>query len=254
MYKDILDNITWSFSSVNTYYTCPYAFKLSYIDRKTKANNAFAEFGSFVHSLLERYFKGEVEFFELSQVYEDEYNINVLHEFPDFKFCDLSEKYFESGLNYFNSFEGVNDNLQVVGVEQQIELKLNGKPFLGYIDLILRDKTDNKYIIVDHKSKSGFKNKKEKEHYLLQLYLYSVYIKETYGEYPKELRFNMFRTDKIETERFDIEKLKQALNWFDFTIDLIYEDCEFARIPDEFYCNNLCNMREHCNRGEQQSE
>jgi hypothetical protein len=248
MYEETLNNMTWSFSSVNNYCTCPHGFKLSYIDKKPKKNNAFAEFGSFVHSLLERYFKGEVEFFELSQMYEDEYNLNVIHNFPDFKFCNLEEKYYENGLDYLNSFEGIDDNLQIIGVEQKVELNLKGRPFIGYIDLILKDKTDDKYIIVDHKSKSKFKNKKEKEHYLLQLYLYSVYIKETFGEYPKELRFNMFRIGEIETEQFDVKKLEKALNWFDFTIDLIHSDTEFVKIKDEFYCENLCGVREACKK------
>lgn len=246
MYKNILDNMVWSFSSVNSYCTCPYAFKLSYINKKEKVNNAFAEFGSFVHSLLEKYFKGEIEFFELSQMYESEYDSNVTHEFPSLKFCDLETKYYEDGINYLNSFEGIADNLQVVGVEQEINLKLNGKAFIGYIDLILKDTNDNKYIIVDHKSKGKFKSKKEKEHYMYQLYLYSVYIKEKFGEYPKELKFNMFRTGTFETEQFDEKKLKKALNWFDFTIDLIYSDDTFIKIKDEFYCNNLCGVREHC--------
>lgn len=248
MYEDILDNMTWSFSSVNNYCTCPHGFKLSYIDKKKKVNNAFAEFGSFVHSLLERYFKGEAEFFELSQMYEDEYDFNVTDKFPSFKFCDLKEKYYNDGLSYLNAFEGLEDNLQVVGVEQKVDLKLNGRPFVGYIDLILKDTTDGKYIIVDHKSKGKFRSKKEKEHYLYQLYLYSVYIKETFGEYPKELKFNMFRIGMYEREQFNEEKLKKALNWFDFTIDLIYSDTEFPKIRDEFYCNNLCGVRESCKR------
>ena len=76
--NDKLGNLVWSFSKVNTYNHCPHGFKLTYIDEKPKIDNAFAEYGSFVHSLLERYFNGEIEFFELSQMYENEYNINVL--------------------------------------------------------------------------------------------------------------------------------------------------------------------------------
>jgi CRISPR/Cas system-associated exonuclease Cas4 (RecB family) len=250
MYDRILDNMTWSFSRVNNYCTCPHVFKLLYIDKKPQINNAFAEFGRFVHSLLELYFKGKVEFFELSQIYEDEYNLNVLHEFPEFEFCNLAKNYYEGGINYLNSFEGIDDNLQVVGVEQKVNLTINGRPFVGYIDLILQDKTDGKYIIIDHKSKSKFKSKKEREHYFFQLYLYSLYIKDTFGEYPKELRFNMFRIGKLEIEQFDSKKLKKALNWFNFTIDLIYFDTEFIKMKNQFYCENLCSVRDVCKKGE----
>lgn len=247
---EILDKMNWSFSSVNNYCTCPYGFKLSYIEKKSKINNAFAEFGSFIHSLLERYFRGEVEFFELSQIYKDEYDVNVLHKFPDCKFCDLTEKYYKDGLSYLDSFEGLDSDLEVVGIEQKVELEINGKPFIGYIDLILRDKTDGRYIIVDHKSKARFKSKKEREHYLLQLYLYSLHVKKIYGEYPKQLKFNMFRTKTWESEDFSEKTLQKAINWFDFTIELIKNDTDFVKMKDEFYCENLCSVREHCKKEE----
>lgn len=249
MYKDILDKIVWSFSSVNNYCTCPYGFKLSYIEKKSKVDNAFAEFGGFVHSLLEKYFKGEVEFFELATLYEEEYNINVLHSFPEFKFCDLADKYYQSGLEYFKSFEGLSDRYEILGVEQKINLTIKNKPFVGYIDLILKDKNDGQYVIVDHKSKSKFKNKKEKEHYLLQLYLYSLYIKEQYGTYPKSLKFNMFRAKDWVSEDFEESRLEDAINWFDITTDLIYSDTTFPKNKDDFFCKNLCGVRKHCKEG-----
>jgi len=63
----ILDGMRWSFSSVNTYNTCPQAFRLGYLDALPKVNNAFSDWGTFMHSLMESYFRGKLEFFELSQ-------------------------------------------------------------------------------------------------------------------------------------------------------------------------------------------
>lgn len=158
----------------------------------------------------------------------------------------MSSRYYQSGLEYFNGFEGLSDDYEVVGVEQEVKLVLNGKNFIGYIDLILRDKKFGGYIIVDHKSKSGFKSKKEKEHYLLQLYLYALYIKNTYNEYPKELWFNLFRKNDIIKENFDESKVQNALNWFDMTIDLICSDTCFYKKVNIFYCNQLCGARNYC--------
>lgn len=247
-YKDKLDNLVWSFSKVNNYNHCPHCFKLTYLDSCSQIDNAFAEYGTFVHSLLEKYYNGKIEFFELSQMYENDYKINVLHEFPECQFCDLSEKYYSDGLNYFNSFEGLDEKYKVIGVEQEVNLVIEGNPFIGYIDLILQDTTDGKYVVIDHKSKSKFKSKKEREHYLLQLYLYSLYVKEKYGEYPKELKFNMFRAQKLETELFSEEKLKQAVSWFMLSIDLIHLDDVFSKHEDEFFCDNLCGVREICKK------
>lgn len=237
----------WSFSSVNLYDTCPHAFKLCYVDNAKKQSNAFAEFGSFCHSLLERYFKGKTEFFELLQMYQDEYFLNVVTPYPKF-YTNLGEKYYQDGVKYFSQFEGISSNEEVVGVEEEVRTEIKGKKFLGFIDLILRDKMDGQYIVVDHKSKSGFKSKAEKEHYLLQLYLYSLYINEKFGTYPKELRFNMFRKNEIVTERFNEEKLLKAINWFDFTTDLISTDNSFSKKENDFYCNNLCSVRDVCHK------
>lgn len=55
--NDKLDNLVWSFSKVNNYNRCPHGFKLTYIDKVPQIDNAFAEYGSFAHSLLEKYFK-----------------------------------------------------------------------------------------------------------------------------------------------------------------------------------------------------
>ena len=82
----ILDGIKWSFSSVNAYATCPRMFKLSYIDGIRKSGNGFAEFGTFVHLILERYYTGKLDFFDLVQFYKAHYAENVKLGFPPNRF------------------------------------------------------------------------------------------------------------------------------------------------------------------------
>lgn len=264
MYEEILDKIVWSFSAVNSYCNCPKGFKLARIDHVPQVQNAFSDFGSFMHSLLEMYFKGEVEFFELSSIYQEKYDENVTHKFPKNSYVDLSEKYYEDGKKYFDFFEGISDQYEVLSVEVKAELVIKGRPFIGFIDLILRDKEDGKIVIWDHKSKSGFKSKAELRDYLHQIYLYALYVKEHYGEYPKELTFNMFRKNELITTAFDPEACNQAIDWFVETIDRIYNDILFddkisisyfekfkdigSFKKDDFFCNELCGVREHCER------
>ena len=57
-YKEQLDQMTWSFSRVNAYSTCPRMFKLTYLDHAPKANSAFGEWGSLCHSVYEDFAKG----------------------------------------------------------------------------------------------------------------------------------------------------------------------------------------------------
>lgn len=256
----ILDGMVWSFTRVNAYATCPKMFKLSYIDCESKLQNAFAEWGTLCHGILEDYFNGKITLLDMTTAYDDRFGEVVKHNFP-FK---LRAKYRESGKTFFDSFAGLPDGYEVLGVEQKVDLRFKGRPFVGYIDLLLRDKSDGKIILVDHKSKSKFNTEAEKSHYLMQLYLYSQYVYERYGQYPKLLVFNMFRAGTVVTEEFRKEAFDSAVRWLNDTIDSIYRDVEFSdkiclecmrkRTAEDdfkhsdFFCNELCSVRSHCER------
>ena len=242
--KFILDSFTWSFSRINAYEQCPRMFKMTYIDCLGQEENTFAQFGTFGHSLLEQYFNNKLEFFELSQIYEEKYRDNVKLKFPPNAYVNLNETYYKAGREYFDNFEGFYNDCEVLGIEEEIRIKIGEYDFLGYIDLILKSKDG--IIIVDHKSKSKFKSKKEKRDYLRQLYLYSIYVYEKFGEYPIKLIFNMFRNNTIIEEPFNIEALEEAKKWCLDSIAKIYNDTEFATKSDDFFCNWLCSTRSNC--------
>lgn len=253
-YSLLLGGMKWSFSSINCYNNCPHCFYLTYIAKQKKEQNAFAQWGTLGHSLLERYYKGELELWDLSQKYDEEYASKVSLEFPYNRYVDLGESYYLAGKKYFDNFQGDFENCEILGVEQYIEIEIDGYPFIGYIDLLVR--TPDGIIVCDHKSKSGFKGK-EKQEYLRQLYLYSFYVKQMYGEYPYKLMFNMFRANTWEEELFDYKALMQAKEWFVETIQKIYLEKDFKdKIAldyktkgkllkefkkDDFFCNELCS-------------
>jgi len=242
--KFILDGFEWSFSRINAYCTCPRMFYMSYIQCLDKTGNAFAEWGSFGHYILEKYFRKELEFFELSNIYSSEYEGNVKASFPPNPYVNLNHRYYDVGKEYFDTFEGLFEKAEILGVEEEIHINIDKYKFVGYIDLILRD--DKGIIIVDHKSKSKFKSKKEKDEYLRQLYLYSIHIYEKYGEYPYMLVFNMFRANEIIEEKFDITAYELAKEWAVDTIEKIYKDMDFKSSQDDFFCNWLCSCNAHC--------
>ncbi|MPM14176.1 hypothetical protein SDC9_60536 [bioreactor metagenome] len=241
----VLDGIRWSYSSVNSYHQCPRQFKLSYIDALPRVDNAFSDWGSFMHYLLEQYFKGKLEFFELSQLYVRDYKKNIKCTFPPNKYVNLNESYYNKGKEYLDNFDGDFDDCEVLAVEQKVKLDINGRPFVGVIDLVLK-KPDGSICITDHKSKSKMKNKTELTEYLRQLYLYSLWVKRQYGEYPSELIFNMFRAGNKIVHSFVEDELNAAVEWFTATIDSIYRDTEFVAKSDSFFCNHLCGVRHHC--------
>lgn len=263
-YKDFLDQTVWSFSRLRTYRECPAAFKRVYLDNCQKENNAFAEWGSLGHSILEDYARGKLVEYELEDVYNERYIDYVIHDFPPTRGTPLSEKYYDSGVLYFSSFEGFPSNWEVIGAELEATFQINGYEFIGYIDLLVRDRDDNCLMVVDHKSKSGFKNDAELAEYAIQPYLYSKWVYETYGEYPKESIFNMFRENTMVVVPFVESEYEAALDWAVSTIEAIYEDVDFwdkiylkyensgkdicTYKQNDFFCCNLCSCRMECER------
>lgn len=220
-------------------------FKKAYIDALQRIDNAFGEWGTWGHKIFEQYYSGKLELFELCDTYESDYNKNVKTRFPPNAHVDLNKSYYKAGKEYFSTFEDDFEAYKILAIEQEIKLKIQKYSFIGYIDLVLQDK-DGNIIIVDHKSKAKFKNKKEKGEYLRQLYLYSQYIYENYGKYPTKLVFNMFRTREIVEEEFKIDDLNAATEWFVDTIEKIYADMEFEPVVSDYFCNFICSVRCWC--------
>lgn len=261
--------MVFSFSRVDMYATCPKAFRLRYLStpKLFMESSAFAEWGKLCHSLYEQCATGELEEYELFGEYTNRYSECVTTEFPPNKWVDLGEKYYARGVEIFQEFGGFNPDWETIGAEIKINTVICGFRFVGYIDLLVRDKRDGKLIVVDHKSKAKFKDDGELTHYAYQLYLYAEWVKEKYGDYPKELQFNMFRAGGIVTVPFSVAECDEAKQWFVRTIHAIYADRKFEdritiayraknknlkdyRYPD-FFCQYICGCRAYCGRSGQ---
>ena len=106
----------WSFSSLKLYETCKYAFYLKYIEGVEEEPNAFSSFGKHAHSVLERYFKGELYAFELADVFEQEYETAVPQRFP---FYNMYSAFYNKTLAYLQNFDGIDG--EVLSVEEKLE-------------------------------------------------------------------------------------------------------------------------------------
>lgn len=220
---------------------------MQYIDRIPQENNAYAEFGTHCHGILERWAKGDLMSFELADAYETEYAAAVRHYFPPFP-KGLAGKYFEEGKAYFERFDGFGD-AEILSVEERFEIDICGHPFVGVADLVLREK-DGGITIIDHKSKSMQTMKKELALYKRQLYLYAAYAKQRFGEYPKLLRFNMFRYDTFVDEPFNMVAYKETLRWVDETIRSIRAETDWLVSESGYFCRWICSVNRHCPVGE----
>ena len=241
LYVFIVENMRWSFSRLNGFHGCRYCWFQTYVLKEKGVGNVFSDYGLLMHELLEDFLNEKIFFWDLLPKYEE--NFINLPSFPPNKFVDLREKYYNDGLSYLTTFDGF-QGYEVLAVEQEINTNINGYPLIGYIDLLLKDKKDGRIIVVDHKSKAEFKTKKEKQEYSRQMYLYCKGVYELFGEYPKEMRFNMFRKKNMEIVIFKEKDMNEAFSWMMDTIAQIKDCTTFGVTDDEFFGEYLCNHRD----------
>lgn len=258
-FQFILDGMTWSFSRINSFSDCHYGWLLHYIECAEAQGGFFSDFGSYIHSILKKYLSGELEAFQLSSYYEDHYQDAIHYDPPPNPYTDLGADYYEKGLAYFDNFDWDRDEMGILGVEMRVKstLPVMGRevPFIGYVDLLERD-GDGGLVITDHKSSSirflnnGEAVAKDRSHFLAfkrQLYLYSKCIFEKYGEFPKTLRWNLFKMQEWKEIPFNQNEYEEALQWATDTIETIYaEDSWEPNTSNSFYCSELCSVRFEC--------
>lgn len=248
-YKPIIDEMTWSFSRVKAFDMCPYGWYLKYIQKIRGKEMFFSSYGSFVHKLLEQYYKGELGKNQLLYRYLTDFRENV-------KACAPSpavfKSYFQSGAEYFRNFESVPYN--ICGIEEKIEGEIDGVKFTGVIDCRAED--ENGIVILDNKSrrlkprsgrKKPLKTDEELDQYLIQLYLYSHLAGKKYEMPISCLGFNCFRCNPpLIIEPYVQEKADSAVKWLTGNVARITEETEFCPDMDEFKCKNLCDVHDHC--------
>lgn len=242
----------YSFSKISSWWTCPWGFKLRYIDHEKGEGNAFSSYGTLIHSIMERYAAGEIDLIDLVDVLKWEFDSEVKEEFPPNKYVNLRDTYYKQAVDFLSTFSGYSD-CKILGVEEKFNIPIDDWIFTGVIDLVYED-ADGRLIIKDYKSKASFKNKSEKKKYARQLYLYSLYVKEKYGRYPDLLKFHMFRKQKMEDIVFDENDLQEAVEWAKKTVKIVRNAQDYPDTCDEFYGEHLCNFRNTCEKKNNQDK
>ena len=221
---------------------------MHYIQNEEEAPMFYASYGSFIHSLLQRYYNGELTKEELPTEFLLGFSANVRGERPA---PSTVAKYIQSGREYFENFEDL--PYKKLAVEQELHFSLNGAPFLAFVDYI--GEREGKLAIVDHKSRelkprSGRKKPTLKDYelddMLRQLYLYAHGIRVKYGEFPTFLCFNCFRNGKLIEEPFSETAYREALDWAEAKIEEIADEEDFRPYVDFFQCKYLCGHHNEC--------
>lgn len=251
---DIVDDMIWSFSRLNGFYTCKRMWYLTYISKSDRSIGFFTQYGLFGHEIFEKYGRGELKLEEIMPFIKDKYSDFVNIQAPPNPYVDLGESYSNKMISSFENFKGFDDETLDIEKEISFELDFFGikKPFIGYIDRVSRD---NKGIVItDYKSKTKFASKKELKEYARQPYLYSEDIKNKYGEFPYKLCFDMFKSQNKVEIPFNMEDFEEAKQWARDTIQKIYDEVEFPCNVSQFFCDYICGVKEACDYMENQGE
>lgn len=250
-YGFIVDQMVWSFTRITSFEQCPYEWKLRYIDAEPGETSFFGQFGTFMHKILERYEKGDLSLFDLSSYYENHFDEEITLPAPANQYSDIRYSYYQKGLDYLDNIDLILDDYDILGVEKEVRFKVGPHEMIGYIDLLLRERTSGEIIILDHKSatlkfkKNGEISKTSLPHFeefKKQLYLYSIPILTEYG-HVDYLEWNMFKDRghiKVPWLPAEYETTKE---WAIAAIDQILTEKDFPAKPDSYYCWNLCSQR-----------
>ena len=255
LYKDELDKIIFSYSTLKTYEDCPFSFYLKKIEGEEGATNAHAQIGSYGHGFFEQIFKKKITPTEALNECIEEFEDNITEQISE---ASLQKKYaalcqYIADLDiedFFNKYE-------VLGVEKKFIWKIAGHRMIGFADLILKRKSDGKILLVDHKSAGHFMKKDGKtplksqvdslESYKKQMYMYADAMINTMGIRPDFIVWNHFLDGGEKTViEFKQEEYEAAIQWVKDTIDAIYADEEFAENQSYVMCHMLCNYRDTC--------
>lgn len=248
-YLPLIEDMTWSYSRIESFLDCPYKFFLKYISRCGNTDKFYASYGSFVHKLIERFYRGKLSKDDMPAEFLTGFADNVKGIRPQ---ESTVHKYIHCGTEYFKCFEPF--PYHMIGVERRVSFEIDQLPFVGCIDYLGQD-SDGNLVIIDNKSrdlkqrskraKPTLKDK-ELDSMLRQLYLYSASVMQEFGKFPKFLCFNCFRTGTFIQEPFLASAYEETIAWAKRQIQDIKTTDDFYPNREFFYCCYICNVSNDC--------
>lgn len=250
-YDFIIDNMRFSYSNLSTFGTCKYSWLLTYIQCEARGNNAFGQYGSFIHFILEKFFRNELEIWELAEYYEKNYNDYVLLNFPPYP-KGMGEKYYEDGLTFFENFEFDKSNYEMISIEEEINTKFNGISFIVKPDIVLKNKKNGNVILLDYKTKKlkgGKYDNDTIESYRHQMEIYAYFIWQEKNIEINKIFIWFVRNNKFHELDVNPLKISETLSWIEQIIGEIKSEKEWTPnqlSSNKYFCQHLCSVSEFC--------
>lgn len=262
-----------SFSSIKDWKTCGHYFKLTRVDGLPRGSDSIhTAFGKAVHGTLEEVFKQERQgtfdyskdftkrFKELLGLLDKEIFVKIapkdLAEFEK-QGKELVEIAYDETLKFFGEFEYVAAEEELF--EEIEEYTIDDYQYKGFIDLILRRKSDGMFIIIDWKTSGWGWDAKKKSDTMLsyQLSYYKHFYAKKYKIPPDKFEtfFGILKRTGKEGERVEFLRVtsgpKKIQNALKVLTDTVHSIDHSRFFKNKMSCGpSRCPYRhtEHCSR------
>jgi len=198
----------FSYSKLGVFEQCRFKYKLNYIDKHFIHDDSLAtDFGTLIHYIEETMARkiqnnepldskeliSLLYNIKLESKYDKVYGVTTLKEkYPDeWNEKDKSDRTYQDKINFYIN-EGMfrlydylmrHPNLEIVGIEQEFNVEIEGYVFHGFIDRVFRDKDTGEIFIEDIKTWPKPAEQKELTT-PLQFVLYNLAAQELYNATP----------------------------------------------------------------------
>lgn len=157
----------WSWSRFDSYLVSKYCYYLKYIKNvpEDRTDCIYTVTGGLSHTILERFYGGEIEYEDMSEEFEDAWTTAMISELkfdrndPD-KNKKIGDKYYKDLQHFFKNHVPISANK--IEIERFISVLVGKNVFQGYIDTLYKDKNGN-FVILDWKTSTKFTNKNLEE-------------------------------------------------------------------------------------------
>jgi CRISPR/Cas system-associated exonuclease Cas4 (RecB family) len=242
-------NITFSYSNINSFSGCKYGWYQTYIERVVRDQSSFGQFGSFCHKILEKYFRNELESWELQGYYTDNYSTEVTESFPPYP-QGMASNYYHEGLDFFTNFNFDKSNYEIISIEEKLNINYKGYKFVAIPDMILKNNKTGYITLLDYKT-SKLKNPKydkaKLKGYADQLQLYAQFywwstdiaIDKIFLWFIRNNQFFEIKVNALETI--------ETLSWLDNILSDIQSETTWDyNNKNKYFCQWLCSIRSRC--------
>lgn len=164
---------------------------------------------------------------------------------------------YEKCMDYLCSIDDFdNKKYEILGVEVKLEFKIGKYDFVGYADLVVKNKENGEVILIDHKQathfmkKDGTPLKNQLENFLAyrhQMYIYCKGLKECLDIDVDKIVWHHFKDNgELTIIPFVKDEYEETMKWATDTIESIKKDKKFINNPSYVMCSSLCDYRNDC--------